>query len=424
MLRRRRPYVPWTLRYWRYLWRFKLTPGGRMLFWSVLLTATGLATVIIPVYQVFCVLLATYLVVWWVNLLFRPKLRAKGQLPHRVTAGDEVSGEFQLTNLSWRPAYDLMLWVISLPKSLRLKAPDQVIPRLAPGKSGTLPLVIETRRRGVYELPDLRPHSTFPFNLMRGGSTKHPLGTLLVVPRFHRLTDIDVPAGLRYQPGGVALSSHVGESPEYIGNREYVPGEPARRLDFRSWARLARPVVREFHEEYYCRIALILDTYIPRPGGRYSDFLWGGTPPEGYPELEAGISLAAAVADSLAATEHLIDIFAAGPELYVFRAGRQIAHFDNVLEILASVEACHTNPFEKVGPAVAEELHSITTAICIFLDWDASRESMVRTIIEAGCQLKLIIIRDGETTLPLPSDLGDVTLLSPEVIMAGGVDYL
>ena len=181
--------------------------------------------------------------------------------------------------------------------------------------------------------------------------------------------------------------------------------------------------MREFHEEYYCRIALILDTYIPRPGGRYSDFL-RGSPPEGYPELESGISLAAAVADSLAATEHLIDIFAAGPELHVFRAGRQIAHFDNVLEILASVEPCHTNTFDKVGPAVAEELHSITTAICIFLDWDASRESMVRTIIDAGCQLKLIIIRDDDTALPLPSDLGDVRLLSPKIIMAGGVDHL
>lgn len=250
------------------------------------------------------------------------------------------------------------------------------------------------------------------------------MGTMIVVPRFHRLTDIHVPAGLRYQPGGVALSSHVGESPEYIGNREYVPGEPARRLDFRSWARLARPVVREYQEEYYCRIALILDTYVPARRGPISDWIRGGVPAEGYSELESAISLAASVADSLAATEHLIDIFAAGPELYVFRAGRQIAHFDNVLEILASVDACHTNPFQTVGPAVADELHSITTAICIFLDWDASRETMVRTIIEAGCQLKLVIVRDGETTLPLPSDLGDVTLLSPELIDSGGVDYL
>ena len=77
-------------------------------------------------------------------------------------------------------------------------------------------------------------------------------------------------------------------------------------------------------------------------------------PKEGFPELESAISLSASIADSLSATEHLIDIFAAGPELYVFRAGRQLAHFDNVLEILASVAPCDKDPFGKVTPAVAE----------------------------------------------------------------------
>lgn len=38
--------------------------------------------------------------------------------------------------------------------------------------------------------------------------------------------------------------------------------------------------------------------------------------------------------------------------------------------------------------------------------------------------MKLIIVRDGETTLPLPADLSDVTHLTPQLIHAGGVDYL
>ncbi|MDA0284619.1 MAG: DUF58 domain-containing protein, partial [Planctomycetota bacterium] len=340
-LRRRieRPrYVPWTVRYFRYLWRYKLTPAGRFLFWSVLFTSAGMATVAMPVYQIFCVLFSAYLVVWLTNLMFRPRLTVRGNLPTRVTAGELITCDIELTNDSWRPAYDLMLWLIGLQKSVRFESANTAIPRLAPGQSGILPLVLRPLRRGVYEMPDLRPHSTFPFNLMRSGSTRFPLKPLIVMPQFHVLRAIDVPVGLRYQPGGVALSSNVGESPEYIGNRDYVPGEPIRRLDFRSWARLARPVVREYQEEYYCRIALILDTWIPQRR----------TPPEGFPELEAAISLSASIADSLCATEHLIDIFAAGPELYVFRAGRQLAHFDNVLEILASVAACQDDPFARV----------------------------------------------------------------------------
>jgi len=407
-------YVPFTIRYARYLWRYKLTPAGRFLFWSVLFTSAGMATVDIPVYQLFCALFSTYLVVWLTNLLYRPKLYVKGDLPGRVTAGELITTEIQLTNESWRPAYDLMLWLIGLQKSIQLESAFTAIPRLAPGQTVVLPLELRPMRRGVYKLPSLRPHSTFPFNLMRSGSTQFPLKPLIVMPQFHILQSIDVPVGLRYQPGGVALSSNVGESPEYIGNRDYVPGEPVRHLDFRSWARLARPVVREFQEEYYCRIALILDTWISKRQ----------MPKEGFPELESAISLSASIADSLSATEHLIDIFAAGPELYVFRAGRQLAHFDNVLEILASVAPCDKDPFSKVTPAVADELTSITTAICVLLDWDDSREELARTIVEAGCQLKLIIVRDTPTSSQLPGDLGEVVVLTPSQIQSGGVETL
>jgi uncharacterized protein (DUF58 family) len=407
-------YVPFTVRYFRYLWRYKLTPAGRFLFWSVLFTSAGLATVDIPVYQLFCALFSTYLVVWLTNLLYRPRLKVTGDLPGRVTAGELITAEIELTNESWRPAYDLMLWFIGIQKSIQLESAFTAIPRLAPGQSAVLPLELRPMRRGVYKLPYLRPHSTFPFNLMRSGSTQFPLKPLIVMPQFHVLQSINVPVGLRYQPGGVALSSNVGESPEYIGNRDYVPGEPVKHLDFRSWARLARPVVREFQEEYYCRIALILDTWIPRRR----------MPPEGFPELESAISLSASIADSLSATEHLIDIFAAGPELYVFRAGRQLAHFDNVLEILASVASCDKDPFGKVTPAVADELTSITTAICVFLDWDDSREELARTIVEAGCQLKLIVVRDTPTSSPLPGDLGEVIVLTPSQIQSGGIETL
>ena len=218
-------------------------------------------------------------------------------------------------------------------------------------------------------------HSTFPFNLCRTASrpADAPDGahrkSLLLYPRFHPIAGIAVPVSARYQPGGIPLSSSVGESPEYIGNREYHPGDSMRQIDHRSWARLAKPIVREFQDEYYCRLALVLDTFVPgktRPG------------PEGFPNLEAAISLAAAVADALARGEYIIDIFAAGPELYTFRAGRHTAHFENTLEILACVDACRTNPFRVVTPALMEELTSISTVICVFLDWARLVKPIVR----------------------------------------------
>ena len=53
-----------------------------------------------------------------------------------------------------------------------------------------------------------------------------------------------VPSGRRYQPGGIAMASKLGDSFEFIGNREYRDGDNLRDMDWRATARLSRPIVR------------------------------------------------------------------------------------------------------------------------------------------------------------------------------------
>ena len=176
--------------------------------------------------------------------------------------------------------------------------------------------------------------------------------------------------------------------------------------------------MREFQEEYYCRVALVLDTFVPRR-------LF--VPRGGYPELEAAVSLSSSVADALSRGEYIIDIFAAGPELYVFRAGRHTAHLESVLEILAGVDECKRDPFEVVAPALADELGSISTVVCVFLDWDPSREALLRTALEAGCSAKTFIVRDKPTSHPYaPAEdwAGPITQLSLADIRNGGIERL
>ncbi len=414
--RRQESYDPYTFQFFRYLWKFKLTPSGRFLFAGVCFSSFGLLTVLIPVYQFFFSLVALFVVAWLVGLIFRPKLAIEGEFPTKATAGQPISARLHVKNVGRMPALDVMFGFSNLPSAIKPLNADEVAPRLNSGESVTVSVAIEPLRRGLYELSDLRAFSTFPFNLLRNGSARTSTGSLLVLPSFQQVASIDVPLGTKYQPGGVALTSNVGESPEYIGNREYVPGEPARRLDFRSWARLAKPVVREFQEEYYCRVALILDTFIPSKRK---------TPQRGFPNLEAAISLSASVADVLSQGEYLIDIFAAGPELYVFRAGRHTAHFENILEILACVDACRKDPFEVVAPAVSEELGNISTAICVFLDWDHSRRKLARAVVEAGCRLKVIIVRDSETSEMFDGDeFPDYDQYSTSHIRDGNIEVL
>jgi uncharacterized protein (DUF58 family) len=411
-------YRPFTIRFAKHLWRqwkYEISPAGRYLVFALLFSGVGAVSVQMPIYQIFCALVALMFVVGTFGLILRPRVALSGSLPKKSSVGLPLSGEFTITNESWLPAFDLAVGFFGLPKSIRQTEVDRTSAYLAGGATQTSRVELMPLKRGLYELPKLRAYSTFPFQIVRFGNRHHACEPLLVLPSFHPLSGINVPASHRYQPGGIALTSNIGESPEYIGNREYVAGESVRRLDFRAWARLGKPVVREYQEEYYCRIALVLDTFVD-PQRKPT--------PEGFAELEAAVSLTASISDALSNGEYIIDLFAAGPELYVFRAGRHTAHFENLLEILACVDACRNDPFDVVAPAIRDELGSISTAICLFLDWDESRRALAHTIVESGCQAKVLIVRDGKTTIPLEADEIEFIQVSLEDVRAGHLDTL
>ncbi|MFP4356184.1 MAG: DUF58 domain-containing protein [Phycisphaerae bacterium] len=405
-------------RLWRQIRLHNITPGGRVFLWALFVAGvTGMVTLTIPVYHVFAVLMGVYLGIWLVAQFARRRLRAEGRLPRRAVATQPVRCEFRLHNDSKLPAWDVQARVFYLPRAIEQTDGDVTIRRLDPGESAAIPVTLLPRRRGLYPMPPLRSYTTFPFNILRTGRRETPLGSLLVVPHFHPLESIDLAVGPRYQPGGIALTSHVGESPEYIGNRDYRPGDSIRKLDFRSWARLARPVTREYQEEYYCRIALVCDTYVGRRR----------LGPGGHGPMEAALSLAGAIADALGRGEYVIDIFAAGPELYELRTGRATSELESILEILASVEPCRDNPFSRITPALAEQLERISSVIFVLLDWDESRRELVRRAVEAGCRTKVILVSSRPPSLAVDIDANwaeDFRRIDPEDIQAGRVHQL
>jgi uncharacterized protein (DUF58 family) len=412
---------PLFRRLWFYVWDYPFTPPGKVFLAGgfILSGLVGAVTVESPVSRLCMAILLVGLCASTLGSFLRwRRVTISGRFPERVRVGEPTIAECTLNSQGGAPfpMYDVSVWVFNPPEGWETADRPDFIPHLPPRRPTTMRVTLVPHRRGLYRLPPIRAYTTFPFNFGRNELARCSGGSVLVLPQFHPLARVDLEIGSRYQPGGIALTSRIGESPEYIGNRDYMPGDSLRRIDFRSWGRLAKPVVREYQEEYYCRIALVLDTHIP-PRRR----------PErsGFPEFEAAVSLSAALADALARGEFLIDIFAAGPELHVFRAGRSIAHFENVLDILAAVAPCRTDPFEKIAPALAQEWNSVSAAVCVSLDWDESRQQLVRSAQESGCRVKAIIVRDRPTTLPLGADEGtDLILLSPAPIAAGQVDVV
>ena len=396
--------------------RYRLTPSGSVLIIAVIgAEICASVTLAAPIYHLFVTLLALYVISFCSGIVFKPRVTFTGSLPDRVRAGEEFTARFRVLNLSRFPCFDLGIGFFGAAPFLE-PGEARLLHFLPPHGEGTLSIASRIRRRGLHRLPPLRPFTVFPCNTYRIGGNAVRRHAVLATPSFRPLDSLSLPAGRRYQPGGVLLSSRLGESPEYMGSRDYQPGEPNPKFDFRSWARLASPVVKEFQEEYYCRLALLLDTWVRRPAF--------GRP---YEELEAAVSLAAAVAEYLSRGEYIVDFLAAGPKLYTFRSGRSIGQFEHILEILACVQGVRANPFPVLLPALLDKRETISAAVCIFLDWDAERELAVRSLREAGASITTIILREGPTTTAVPASAspdGDIRFLRPAAVLAGEVDRL
>ena len=273
--------------------------------------------------------------------------------------------------------YHRWRWLID--KTERIRSEEQSLPALQPDGEGEVRVEIVPSQRGELRLKGVTIASADPFGLFRSFVTIPCHQSILVLPKRYPIPSIDLPGTRRYQPGGVALASSVGDSEEFLSLRDYRPGDPLRRIHWKSWAKTDRPIVKEYQDEFFVRHALILDTF---QKAEYSEI------------FEEAVSVAASLACSIQTQESLLDLMFVGTEAYCFTSGRGIAHTDKMLEILASVRACRDKPFNTLPPLVLGRASLLSGCICIMLSWDDERKGFVGHLRQLGIPLLVLVVTD------------------------------
>jgi uncharacterized protein (DUF58 family) len=380
----------------------RLTPRGRWLLWAlVIIGAMGLDTMITRVYIVFAMGLGLMLTAASFAERPRPKVKPVGGPPLRATAGTPVSFQLGLEGLDGRAYPDLSLALQSAP-GLTF-TPTEIPIAVAANKTAIAQVQLQPARRGRYEVQGPRARRVDPLGLVGTRFVSWPDQVLLVYPRFFTMERFDIPLGRRHQPGGIPLSSNTGDSVEFTGTRDYREGDPIRAIHWKSWARRGQPVVKEYQEEYFCHIAIILDTFLP-----------GKTSTAAF---EASISMVASIADFFSRSEYIVDILAAGPDVYQVSAGRSLAYLENILDVLACLDPCPAPPFETIGPALFDRLAQVSTVVAILQDWDPARREFLRKVRDAGSAVRAIVVHDGPTTedwRAAAEEIGEVSQMSPD----------
>ncbi len=393
----------------RRVWRERFTARGRFVFLlCVVLGFAGVDTRQALVYRLFALALGPLLVAALLSLRPPPGVRLVGGLPRRLTAGRAVTVTVGVEKTGPRESGNLVVsWTGPTHSSGGvIVAPTDSFLDCAPGRPGHAQVEIGATHRGRCVVPGLGVSGTDPLGLMATRrAERQPDRSVLVYPRFFTVDDLLLPVGRRYQPGGIPLAASLGDSNEFVGTREYREGDPLRKIHWRSWARRGAPVVKEYQEEYFSRIALVFDTFLPRHPRKVEK-----------QTFEAGVSVVASLADHFSRSEEIVDLFAAGPDIYQLSAGRSLAYLENVLDVLACLEPCHEPPFDEVGPHLHESLVQLTTVVAVVLDWDEAREAFLQGLREQGVAVRVFIVHPGRTRQPWAGaarELGEITLVTP-----------
>jgi uncharacterized protein (DUF58 family) len=332
--------------------------------------------------------------------LWRPRIAARRELPRYATAGEAFEYHVTVENLArkprpgyeeWRDArepgeerrnwfdrnqgYFRWRWLIERRSPERPR--EQALPELAPGAATSVRMSLKPRRRGRIELAGLAFARADPLGLVRSIRRVAAPARVIALPRRYHLPALALPGRRRFQQGGVTLAVSVGDSSEFVGLREYRPGDPLHKIDWKSTARSGIPVVKEYQDEFFERHALILDTSTGH--GEDASF-------------EEAVSVAASFVYAIDTRECLLDLLFVGGEVRSYTAGRGQMNLEHMLEVLAGVTPSRPQEFDALARAVLAQRPALSSCIVVLLAWDEARRGFVEALARSGLEVRALVV--------------------------------
>ena len=207
---------------------------------------------------------------------------------------------------------------------------------LKPGEEKTIPIRITPARRGVIAMDGLRVLLPDPLGFFQKCK---PVDTtparLVILPKRFRVPHLEMPGSSAFRIGGEETSNTVGNSGEFLGLREYRPGDPLRQIHWKSWAHTGRPMIKELEDTYYPRYGLVLDTFTGHPDEHV---------------FESIVSVAASFVVDLARGESLLDLMFIAGSAHNITTGRGMDKSEKLLEVLAAVQLEEISRFRPSLP--------------------------------------------------------------------------
>jgi len=287
-----------------------------------------------------------------------------------VVVGDQIREQFALINDGLLP----VLWARVHDRS---DAPGYRVDRVetaSPGNRRTWQTYGMCQRRGVFHLGPWDLEMGDPLGFFRVTHRYGESATIVVYPRASYLPTIELPRGRA--PGRSTSSARALEDTMLVGgSRDYAPGDPLRRIQWKTSARHDRLVVHEFDREPSGDLWLILDLHAAVQAGR-----------EAESTVEYGIILTASLAAQFLrqGERRAVGLAASGRAPIVIPPARGQGQMWKILEALALAEPGLQVPLATLLRQIAPVLGAGRTLVIMTPAQDPGWVASLMPLVAAG----------------------------------------
>lgn len=354
----------------------------------------------------------------------RPKISFERLLPPRVQAGERFVYKIRAVNLGSRSSPplecrdvsrirfpDLSLWLRSsapfeaalgafdrwagYPKWLWLAnlgcdilGSDFVVPSLAPGASVEIELSAVCPSRGERKFFGVHCSLRDPFGLVRGLWFLPVRASLLSLPKLLP-APVDLPAGSRSdRPGEAPDPLKTGESEEFRCLRDWRPGDPLKRIDWRATARRGSPVAREFAPEFFRRTIVAVDSYLPDESRS--------------PDFETAVSMAAGMIGGADRKDMKVDLLIASGIQDPIPLGHGPEGTLRAFELLASLEPDSFDRISEMAASIVSQSNNFSGAVLFTTRWCPSIQAAAASMASAGLAFQVVCVAPPPQNRPDP----------------------
>jgi uncharacterized protein (DUF58 family) len=260
------------------------------------------------------------------------------------------------------------------------------------------PLELHTPARGYYRLGPARLTTGDIFGFFPVEREIEDVDPIIIYPRVDTMPELGLPAERPF--GELKGRERIFEDPGRIaGIRDYRPGDPMRRIDWKASARFQTLQSRVYEPSATMHLLIALNV-------NTMEHAWQGFMPQ---TLERLLSVAGSVAQYGFEAGYAIGLVANGsyPEsdrpmrVPVSRSAEQLAR---VLESLAVIGPMTPAPLERVIDREAMSFPYGATLACVTARMDPALAASLRRIASAGHTVTVLSLSEGE----FEDDLGRI----------------